>query len=242
MSVKNYNEVQEKLFPKLGEYLTKQGLDISKHFSCLYPGHEDASPSCSLLPNGTVFHCFSCGISGNIFHAANYLEEKPLAGIEFIEENLKYLAEIFKIEVESEPLTEEQLYELDTYKAYRAASDLTRYSTSAIYDTAIEERGWTREHCQEYGVGCVPDYKLFRERLKNLGFTATFVNDVDLNRTDIFGEDKLVFTIRDEFSRPVGFAGRNLSYDGNNKNGSKFVNQKHTGIKCNIYRKSTPGA
>lgn len=239
MGIRNYHEAQGELFTKLDEYLEEHGINTEVLFSCISPDHNDKTPSCSLHPNKQIFHCFGCGISGNIFHAANFLEDKSLVGHEFIEENLKYLAVKYNIEVEGEPLSDEQLYELDTYKAYRTAADLIQYNkANDQYIKVLEERGWTREICQEYGVGCVRDYKEFRERLKRFGFAASFLDDTDLSRTDIFGEDRLVFTIRDHHGRPVGFASRNLSYDGTKSNGSKYCNQKHTGIKCNIYRKS----
>lgn len=182
----------------------------------------------------------NCGTSGNIFHATHYLENKPMIGLEFLEDNLKYLANKYGLEVESDQLTEEQLYELDTYKAYRTAAELIRYNkANGKFQEALDNRGWKRDLCQEYGVGCVTDYKEFRERMKKFGFQAKFLDDVDLSREEIFGNDRLIFTIRDHYGRPVGFASRNLSYNGEKENGAKYCNQKHTGIKCNIYQKST---
>lgn len=239
MGIRNYHEAQSELFTKLGDYLEEHGISTGALFRCISPDHDDKTPSCSVMPHGMVFHCFGCGISGNIFHAANFLEQKSLVGQEFIEENLKYLAAKYNVEIEGEPLSEEQLYELDTYKAYRTAADLIQYNkANGQFTKVLEERKWSHEICQEYGVGCIPNYKQFRERLKRFGFAASFLDDVDLSRQDIFGEDRLIFTIRDHYGRPVGFASRNLSYDGTKEKGSKYTNQKHTGIKCNIYRKS----
>lgn len=239
MSIRNYHEAQGELFTKLPEYLEEHGVSTANLFRCISPDHDDKTPSCSLHPNGQIFHCFGCGISGNIFHAASFLENKSLVGHEFVEENLKYLAAKYQIEIEGEPLSDEQLYELDTYKAYRTAADLIQYNKANVsFTNAIGERGWTTEICQEYGVGCIPDYKQFRDRLKRFGFAASFLDDVDLSRTEIFGEDRMIFTIKDHHGRPVGFSSRNLAYDGTKTSGSKYCNQKHTGIKCNIYRKS----
>ena len=110
MSIRNYHEAQGELFTKLGEYLEEHGVKTDHLFHCINPEHNDKTPSCSLHPNGQIFHCFGgCGISGNIFHAANFLEGKSLVGNEFVEENLKYLAAKYGIEIEGEPLSEEQL-------------------------------------------------------------------------------------------------------------------------------------
>lgn len=240
MNIKNYHEAMDLLNPFLQDYLEEHGVDTSKHFRCIHPNHEDKTPSCSLVPGGKVFHCFGCGSSGGLTHAAHYLEGKPITGPEFIQETLIPLCEKYDIAIESEPLTEEQIYELDTYKAYRAAADyLTNNTGTDMFNTAIGERQWTHELCREFGVGSIADYEKFRNYLKDLGYKAGFLDDIDLSRKDIFGEDRLIFTIRDEHGRPVGFSSRNLNYKDDKSNGAKYVNQRGTGIKCNIYKKST---
>lgn len=181
----------------------------------------------------------NCQTKGGIFNAAHFLEGKPLHGPTFISETVSYLADKFGVQLEVEPLTEEQLYELDTYRAYRLASELIIHRDSNLqFDEAVNERGWTRETRDKFGIGCVANYKDFKESLKAAGFSAAFLGDVDLDRKDIFGEDRIIFTIRDQFGRPVGFASRNLSFTDDKKNGAKYVNQRGTGVKCNIYRKS----
>lgn len=230
----------ESLYPYLSSYLEEHGINPKNHFSCLNPSHKDSSPSCSIAPSGNAFHCFGCGTSGGIFHAAHFLENKPMTGPEFIHENLLPLAKKYEIEIESEPLTEEEIYELDTFKAYKAAAHYILNSPCTdMYKQAVAERGWTIEQAQEFGIGCVADYKEFRQVLKDMGFHARFLDDVDLGRTDVFGPDRMIYTIKDEHGKPVGFSSRNLNYNGDKSNGSKYVNQKGTGVKCNIYKKST---
>lgn len=238
--VKNYHEACEALYPHLSEYLEEHGINTTNNFCCINPDHDDHNPSMGIAPSGKVAHCFSCGMSIAIFQAAHILEKKPMVGQEFIQENLLYLAEKYGVEVETEPLSEEQIYKYDTYRAYRTAADFViNNNSSKLFDQAVEARGWDRDLCREYGVGCVPDYTVFRGSLKRLGFSASFIDDIDLGRKEIFGEDRLIFTIRDARARPVGFASRNLGYTDDKQNGAKYVNQKGTGLKCNIYKKST---
>jgi len=210
-------------------------------FRCISSAHNDKTPSCNTLGGrGTFFHCFGCQCSGDIFKAAHYLENKPLVGKGFVTETLIPLAERFDISVDSTPLTEEELYELDTYRIYRFASDyIVSHQDSEVFEKEIEARGWTKEICRQYGVGYIDDYEKFREYLKGLGFQAGFLNDVDLSRKDIFGPDNIIYTVKDEVGRPVGFAARNLKYTGDKEHGSKYVNQRTTGAKCNIYRKGS---
>jgi DNA primase catalytic core len=167
------------------------------------------------------------------------LEDLPGTGAGFVTETLVPLAARYGIQVDSAPLTEEELYEMDTYRAYRVASDyLTHGKKTKGFDGIIKERKWSSELLEYFGVGCIGNRTAFRAHLKTAGFPASFLNDVDLSREDIFGEDRVIFTIKDEGGRPVGFAARNLNFNGKKESGSKYCNQRHTGIKCNIYRKS----
>jgi DNA primase catalytic core len=239
MNIKNYQEVVEALYPFLREYIESFGINTKTNFKCISPEHQDTNPSMGIAPSGNAFHCFSCGISGGIFNAAHFLEGKPSNGPLFLTDNIAYLANKYGVPIELTELTEEQLYELDTYRAYRLAAETIMLGTrSEIFLKAVEERGWSKEVQEIYNVGCVANFKEFKETLKNADFSASFLNDVDLDRKDIFGEDRLIFTIKDHHGRPVGFASRNLSFDGDKKNGAKYVNQRGTGVKCNIYRKS----
>jgi DNA primase len=239
VKIKNFNTVVAEIQLHLNDYLESQNIDTSKMFCCINPDHPDKNPSCSTGgPNKIFFHCFSQGCSGDIFKAAHYLENKPLVGKEFITDNLLYLAAKYDVQVEHTELTEEDLYEIDTYQAYKLAHDLIiADSGNEEFKEAINFRKWTPEICKEFGVGYISEYKDFRETLKKYGFTATFLDDIDLNRRELFDEGHLVFTIKDEHGRPVGFSSRNLRYTEDKQNGAKYVNQKTTGVKCNIYKK-----
>jgi len=237
MRVRNYQQAVDAIYPRLEDYLQEKGFNTKKLFSCLTPEHEDSNPSCGIVPSGDAWNCFGCGASGTIFNAVSQLEGLPISGQGFITETLPFLAEKYGVPLEHEPLTEEELYELDTYRAYRIASELVIGGKQADrFNEAIGERGWSPGTCRDLGIGSVHDYRSFRDSLKQAGFTAQFLNEVDLNREAIFGAERLVFTIRDGDGRPVGFASRDLNHvEGK---GAKYVNQKSTGVKCNIYQKS----
>ena len=237
MRLQNYDEAVQLLLPKLANYLQSKGIETSGLFRCLSPHHEDKNPSCGITPNGEAWNCFACGATGTIFNACSILENKPSTGPEFVHDTLAYLADMYEVPLKKEEPTEEELYRIDTYKAYRIAGELIVNGTpSKIFEEAIEARGWNKELCRELGIGFVNSFKEFKDNLRGIGgFSQKFLGDVDLNRETIFGPNCLIFTIRDEYGSPVGFASRDLNY---NNEGSKYVNQKGTGVKCNIYQKS----
>jgi DNA primase len=241
--VNNLKEVILQLEPYLVPYLEEHGYSTSSNFQCINPEHEDNKPSCGVFNEGKTFHCFSCQCSGNVLHAANFIEKKPLSGPGFITDNVLYLADKFGIEVERREPTEAEIYEINTYQAYRIASEyITNCSKSAKVLKEIENRQWDEQICKDMSIGSVPSFKEFRDYMKHQGFAATFLDEIDLGRrkrgTQLFSENNLIYTIKDHHGRPVGFASKNLDF--NNQEGeSKFVNQATTGLKCNIYQKGT---
>lgn len=239
MKIKNFTEVVEQIQVHLNSYLAEHNIDSSKMFKCINPAHPDRSPSCNTNgAEGKLFHCYGCGSSGDIFKAAYYLENKPLVGKEFITDNLLYLANKYGVTVESTPLTEDEIYELDTYRAYKFAAEyITNSKPTDSFKKSVDDHGWTNEICRAYSVGCTPSFKEFREHLKVLGFSASFLDDIDLGRKELFGDEVIIFTIKDEHGRPVGFSSRNLKYTDDKQNGSKYINT--TGAKCSIYKKGT---
>ena len=252
MSLKldSFEKQLDKIRDKLPDYLMDMGHDVTngRKICCINPKHDDHHPSMGLFEvenQHPMIHCFSCGFSADIFTAAHVLEHKPKVGPGFVSDNVVYLADKFDIEISVKQLTEEEIYEVNTYDAYRMAAD---YISSTEYTSLAREeiysREWAEEDVKKFQVGVCDDYDKFRNFLKLAGFSARFLDEIDLNNKNIFSPDNLIFTVCDDYGRPVGFASRNLKYDGikddNNRliNGPKFNNTKTTGIKCNIYRKS----
>jgi DNA primase catalytic core len=240
MKIKDFEGVAKQIQLNLIEYLAKQGIRSDKNFKCINPKHADSSPSMSVIkPEGIRFYCHGCGVTGDIFDACHFLENKPLTGDAYINDTFMHLANMFSIEVEHTELTEDEIYELDTYRAYKYAYDLiTSWNKDTVpvdIKAEFDKRKWSEESYSELrsmGLGFVLDHAEFREKLKTLGFSAKFLDDVDLNRKDIFSPGHLIYTVKDEHGKPVGFAAKNLT-----DIGPKYVNQKTTGVKCNIYKK-----
>ena len=232
-------EAANKVCAHLVSYLEEHGIDTSKNFSCINPEHEDSNPSCGLLDNKTVFHCFGCGAAGNIFHAAHFLEEKPIRGVEWIEQSLKPLAEKYNVELQLGELSQEDIYKYNTYSAYADAANIIvnlRTKNKRSFNAEYKRREWDLNILKEAKIGTV-DYDQFISTLQSIGWDITFLEEIDLTRSDIFNNKMMIFTVCDDYGRPVGFAARNLHYNPNNKNVPKYTNQRTTGLKCNIYQK-----
>lgn len=239
MQIKNFNTVLSEIQTHLEDYLQSKGFDTAKNFSCIDPAHKDKNPSCGLMPGKLRAFCHSEGRIFDIFDAFCLIEKKDNHGIGFIIDVVQPLAAQFNIPIEMGEISEEKLFELEVYKAYR---DVAEYITQSAYGSNIvpkeikENRHWLHDVLKETNTGTVKSYVDFGNYLFAKGYSSEFLTEVDLNRLDIFNENNIIFTTHDEYGNPVGFAARNCLWKKGDST-PKYVNQRTTGIKANIYRK-----
>src|SRR5271166_958085 len=216
--------IKERIKEYLPQYLTEQGHQPPqnyRYFRCINPDHNDTSPSCHVMPNtdDKLFHCFSCNVTGDIFMAASFLEDKPLSGRGFVSDNLLYLAQKYSIEVPDLNLTEDEIYEMDVYQAYANAAAVIKApgKMSDRVKAWLTDRGWLdteNSALRKIGVGSVDSYEDYIKRMTvNYKHRLEFLEEIDLTRKYLFHQDNVLFTIKDENGAPVGFAARNLRYE-----------------------------
>lgn len=229
-------EAKSKLLDQLVPYLKYHGIEFHGNmFKCINPAHEDSSPSTSIVPEsqGTVWHCFGCGMSGDIFHAAHILENKPITGPAWIE-TLKYLCEKCQIPVPDVELSKEDKELIEIYRAYEDAAYIIQTSTVDKVVPVFNDRGWSDSIGYKYSIGFVDSYTSFINQLKAQGHTDEILQKAGLSRKtnpdnpsyiqpSMFEADNLIFTIHDHIGTPVAFAARNGRYD-SNQNVSKYIN------------------
>ena len=252
MKINNIDTVISTLKSKLVEYLALYNIDATnnKKVCCPNPKHNDLCASAAIIPNNPeLLKCFGCEASYDIFHIASFFESLPIEGEDFIKVTIPTLAKKLGVEVEFAEVTEEEKYRQKTYEAYKEAAKYISEQpwNDSIANEIINKRKWNEKLIREEHVGCVGSFREFRNHLKSKEFDAAFLDDIDLGRSEMFNEDNLIFTIKDEYGKAVGFMARNLKYEEQKeefeKNGgkkpSKYINSRtSTSPKCNIYQKS----
>ena len=236
----NLEAMNAALKPYLGQYLQEHGIDSSKNFLCINPKHNDTGASMTCKQNHENAFCFGCGTTADIFMAAHFLEGKPVKGREFVEQNVMYLAEKFGVQAKLEDLTQEEIYEYRTYAAYKLASELISdldFGDYSMVDPEIARRGWDKKKIAGWGIGTV-NYADFIARMEAGGFEQKFLEGVDLDRRNLFCNHNLLFTVYDDYGRPVGFSAKNLKHKKDVKEtGPKYLNTKGTDLACAIFKK-----
>ena len=201
VKIDSFNEQRDQLKKFLPEYLKEMGHDVTngRKILCLNPEHDDNSPSMSVFEGQDgvpICHCFSCGYNLDIFTAAHVLEHKPMIGPGFVQDNVMYLANKYGVDIETRSLTEDEIYEMNTYDAYKlAAQYISKAEFGKLQLDELAKREWDEKFVRKRLVGTCDDFNKMRSLLKMSGFSAKFLDEIDLGNSRIFSPNNLIFTV-----------------------------------------------
>lgn len=200
----------------------------------LCPFHEERTPSFSVDAQEKLYHCFGCGVGGDVI---KFVEEKE--GLGFAEA-VELLADRYGVELEREQ--EDPRAEARRQQRRRLEQLLER--TAAYYASYFwesEEAGKAREYLagrglgeevlRAYGVGFAPSaWDKILVRGQQAGFSVAELRGVGLAQRGRSGGEydrfrsRIMFPIRDRRGRTLGFGGRAMRSD----QGAKYVNTAET--------------
>jgi DNA primase len=202
----------------------------------LCPFHEERTPSFSVEAQEKLYHCFGCGVGGDVI---KFVEEKE--GVGFAEA-VELLADRYGVELEREQ--EDPRAEAKRQQRRRLEQLLDRtaaYYVTYLWDSKeagkardyLAERGLSEQVLREYGVGYAPSaWDKILVRGQQAGFSVRELHDVGLAQRGREGEgreydrfrSRIMFPIRDRRGRTLGFGGRAMRPD----QGAKYVNTAET--------------
>jgi DNA primase len=202
----------------------------------LCPFHQEKSPSFNVNAPRQIFHCFGCGVGGNVFTFLMRME-----GLTF-PEAVKRLGEKIGVTVEETPVTPADRQRRDQrerlVKINEAACAF--YHRLLLEDAAgaparryLRQRGYEADTVRSFRLGFAPDqWEALAGHLASQGFTAAEMRAAGLVREgregrgdrDLF-HNRLLFPIMDAEGRVVAFGGRVL--DGGTP---KYLNSPETAL------------
>ncbi len=200
----------------------------------LCPFHDERTPSFSVEPTEKLYHCFGCGVGGDVI---KFVEEKD--GLNFAEA-VELLADRYGVELEREQ--EDPRAEAKRQRRRRLEELLDR--AAAFYSSYLWEseeagkardylagRGLREEVLRTFGVGYAPSaWDKLLVRGQRAGFSVEELRGVGLVQKGRSGGDydrfreRIMFPIRDRRGRVLGFGGRAMRSD----QGAKYVNTAET--------------
>lgn len=195
--------------------LTRTGQNLKG----LCPFHQEKSPSFTVSPSRQIFHCFGCGVGGNVF---TFLTR--ITGASF-PETVRELGRKVGIEVEeaTSQAGPQAVQAVRIEQLNKAAADWFRQNLSddqlgAEAREYLSSRGMLPSTIERFGIGVAPNE--WDGLIKSLGKQGFMQNDLASAGLIIARENgsgfydrfraRVMFTITDLRKRVVGFGGRVL--------------------------------
>ena len=194
-------------------HLSRKG----RNYFGLCPFHNEKSPSFSVSPDKQIFHCFGCGVGGNVYTFLMKIE-----GLTFLEA-LETLAERAKIQLPTlDTGLDSQKEELKSkvYKINEISAEFYHqnlYKTTAkIAQEYIKKRKLNQETLEAFQIGYSGRVDEMYKFLREKGFGEKEILESGLvikNDNGTYKDryrNRLMFPICDVRGRVIGFGGRVL--------------------------------
>jgi len=204
-----------------------------RNFSGLCPFHTERTPSFSVSPDRQTWHCFgACATGGDIF---SYVMKRE--NVEFVEA-LASLAQRAGVSLAErrdpkEDAQRERLVDANNAAAAFFHETLLHAKTAREPRDYLQSRGLDLETIETFQLGYSPDsWDALQTHLTERGFSNEELVGVGLLTEGEHGphdrfRSRLMFPIRDDRGRTVGFGGRLLG-SADAKAGAKYINTAQT--------------
>ena len=188
-----------------------------RNFFGLCPFHNEKSPSFSVSPDKQIFHCFGCGVGGNVFTFLTKIE-----GINFVEA-VQTLAERANIQLptfENNVDKEKEELKVKVYKVNEFTAEYYHENlykpTAKIAQEYVKQRKLTNDTLKSFRIGFSGKFNELYQALKKEGFEDPEILESGLVNKNERGQfidryrNRLMFPICDGRGRVIAFGGRVL--------------------------------
>lgn len=212
-----------------------------KNYQACCPFHTEKSPSFTVSRDKQFYHCFGCGVHGNVI--TFLMEYERLEFVDCIEE----LASLHGLDIPREDsqqspaqLKQQQQASEQRKLDYQLMANISQFyqqqlKTAADKDIAVnylKNRGLTGQIAKRFGIGYISDNwdGVMNEFAKNQTISQQLIDlgmaiQGDKNRPYDRFRGRIMFPIHDKRGRVIGFGGRVI------ENGTpKYLNSPETRI------------
>ncbi len=232
----------------IGEYvkLRKSG---AQNYSGLCPFHGEKTPSFSVHASRQYFHCFGCGVSGDVFTFVQKIENITFPeAVRAVAQKLGIAApkaEFSSPQEAREARSRGLLLDLHEAACLWFQQQLARPEAASAREY-LRGRGLDDEAIARFRIGFAPESGfLLRDKLKPLADEDTLresglfswkekddarANDSSKSTASLYSKfrNRIVFPICNESGKVIAFTGRTLATD--DKSGPKYLNSPETPI------------
>ena len=222
------NEIRQRadIVEVIGEFVKLE--KAGQNYKGLCPFHKEKTPSFTVNPAKQIFHCYGCGVGGNVFTFLMKHEQYSFP------ETLHILARRFGVrlpeksdDVSTQQLQQtERLYQLHLEVGVFFAEQLRSRPEAKIAREYLRKRGIDEEAQQRFGFGyALPAWDALRRKfIQKYGEELLLESGLVIKRKSEEGDearqmavgsydrfrDRLMIPIHDERGRIIAFGGRIL--------------------------------
>ena len=222
-----------------------------RNYFGLCPFHNEKSPSFSVSPDKQIFHCFGCGVGGNVFHFIMKIEN-----ISFIE-SVQMLAERAGINLPSSSNYEDEkiaklkakVYDVNKFTAEFYHKNLYK-PESKLGQEYIKKRKLDNNTLKSFMIGYSGQFDELYKALRKEGFEDEEIlasGLVNKSKNGMYIDryrNRVMFPIQDVRNRVIAFGGRVLD-----DSKPKYINSPENIVYSkgrnlfglNVARKNNPG-
>lgn len=204
-----------------------------KNFFGVCPFHDEKTPSFSVAPEKQIFHCFSCGVGGNVISFLEKIEK-----ISF-QESLNRLAIRANINISETFGHNNYRNDLKYFEINQFVSDYYQFALENTKEgleakAYLKERGIDEDIIKRFKIGLAPEARdSLYQALKANGFSELLMVELGhvVKYKDYYYDkfkNRIMFPIKDENGNIVGFSGR--LYKSSDKNEAKYMNTQETPV------------
>ncbi len=223
-----------------------------RNYFGICPFHNEKSPSFSVSPDKQIFHCFGCGVGGNVFHFISKAEN-----ISFIE-SVQLLAERVGMQLPKDSNVEDERIANLKSKVYEVNKATAEFYHQNLYKPTsknaqeyIKKRKLDNNTLKSFLIGYAGSNNELFSFLKSKGFkeeemlASSLIGKTESGRFYDKFKNRIMFPIQDIRNRVIAFGGRvlddskpkyinspeNIVYNkGRNLFGLNVAKREHSGV------------
>ena len=218
--IKSSNDIVD----TISQYVTLKR--SGRNFFGLCPFHKEKTPSFSVSPDKQIFHCFGCGVGGNVIHFVSKIENLDFR------ETMELLADRAGIELPTSENDQNNKRQFMKDKVYKINEETARFYHENLYKTTakpaqeyVKTRKLNNATLKSFLIGYSGTYNELYKHLKQKGFTdeeilaSSLVNRNDRGQFIDRFRHRLMIPIMDIRGKVIAFGGRVLD-----KSLPKYIN------------------
>jgi DNA primase len=202
----------------------------------LCPFHQEKTPSFAVHPAKQIFHCFGCGVGGDVFKFVMMIDNLtfPEALRRLAEKVGVTLSDTFgDVAYDANARVRAALYKMHEAAAKFFAGQLSGTAEGRLARAYLEDRGLTDEAVGRFRLGYAPaDGQALTRHLAGAGYepellekSGLLVRDAERDRHYDRFRRRIIFPIANDSGKVVAFAGRALGDEQ-----PKYLNSPETPI------------